>query len=126
MWKRANLKVAFLSGRFSQPTDHRAKQLDVDYCLQDCHEKLPALKKILDELKISPAQTAYIGDDLPDLPAMNYVAFPVAVSSAVEEVKASANFVTTRPGGQGAVRELIEYILKETGIWNGLLNRYLP
>ena len=126
MWQRANLKVAFLSGRFSQPTDHRAKQLKIDCCLQDCYDKLPALKKILNDLDVLPEQTAYIGDDLPDLPAINYVAFGVAVANAVDEVKQYADFVTTRPGGQGAVREVIEYILKETGVWPQLLKKYLP
>jgi 3-deoxy-D-manno-octulosonate 8-phosphate phosphatase (KDO 8-P phosphatase) len=125
MWKRAGLKVAFLSGRFSQPTDHRAKQLDIDYCMQDCKEKLPALKKMLSDLNISPEQTAYIGDDLPDLPPMKYVAFPVTVCGAVEEIKAVAAHVTTLPGGKGAVRELIEYVLKKTGAWQRLMERYL-
>jgi len=126
MWKRANLKVAFLSGRFSVPTDHRAKQLDIDYCMQDCREKLPALKKILYDLEILPEQTAYIGDDLPDLPAMNHVAFRIAVADAVDEIKQHADYITSRPGGHGAVREVIEYILKETGVWSRLLQKYLP
>lgn len=126
MWKRANRKVAFLSGRFSQPTDHRAKQLDIDCCMQDCHDKLPALKKILTELDVLPEQTAYIGDDLPDLPPINYVAFGVAVANAADEIKQHADFVTTRPGGHGAVREVIEHLLKRTGDWQQLLERYLP
>jgi 3-deoxy-D-manno-octulosonate 8-phosphate phosphatase (KDO 8-P phosphatase) len=125
MWQRTDRKVAFLSGRFSQPTDHRAKQLDIDCCMQDCLDKLPALKKMLDILQISPQHTAYIGDDLPDLPVITYVAFGVAVANARDEVKQHADFVTTNPGGSGAVREVIEYILKEAGIWPQLLKRYL-
>jgi 3-deoxy-D-manno-octulosonate 8-phosphate phosphatase (KDO 8-P phosphatase) len=138
MWQRAGLKVAFLSGRFSQATKLRAEQLEVDYCIQpsghgvcrgatasqrvpaepgDCFEKLPALKKLLEDAGISAKRTAYIGDDLLDLPVIRYVGFGAAVANAVDEVKEEANYVTTRRGGDGAVREVIEYILKTGGKW---------
>ena len=68
---------------------------------------------------------AYIGDDLPDLPVMRYVGFGVAVANAVDEVKQHADFITTRRGGNGAVREVIEYVLKNTGKWPELMKRYL-
>jgi 3-deoxy-D-manno-octulosonate 8-phosphate phosphatase (KDO 8-P phosphatase) len=126
LWHRAGLKVAFLSGRTSEATMHRAKQLEVQYVLQDCHYKLDALKKFLGKIGLAPENVAYVGDDLPDLPAMKYVGFGVAVANAVDEVKQYADFVTTRPGGGGAVREVIEYILKNTGRWNDLMKRYLP
>lgn len=125
LWKRTGLKVAFLSGRTSEPTEHRARRLEVDYCLQGCLDKLPALEKLLQEVKLPPQAVAYIGDDLPDLPPMRYVGFAVAVANAVEEVKQSADFVTTRPGGVAAVREVIEYILKSSGKWDKLMERYL-
>jgi len=104
----------------------RAKQLDVEYVLEDCHYKLDALEKFLGDVNLSPAQVAYVGDDLPDLPAIRHVGFGVAVANAVDEVKQHADFVTTRPGGGGAVREVIEYILKSTGRWRELMTRYLP
>jgi len=126
MWRRAGLKVAFLSGRHSEPTQRRADQLELDYCIQDCHDKLPELKKLLKQEKLSANQTAYIGDDLPDLPAIKYVGFGVAVANAVDEAKQHADYVTTRLGGAGAVREVIEYILKGTGKWDELVKRYLP
>ncbi|GAJ18378.1 unnamed protein product, partial [marine sediment metagenome] len=69
---------------------------------------------------------AYIGDDLTDLPSIRYAGFGVAVANAVDEVKHYADYVTTRPGGRGAVREVIEYILKSTGRWQQLMERYLP
>ena len=125
LWKRAGLKVAFLSGRTSEPTEHRARRLQVDYCLQDCYDKLPAIEKLLKQANLSPRAVAYIGDDLPDLPPMLYAGFAVAVANAVEEVKQHADYVTTRPGGSGAVREVIEYILKSTGKWDKLMERYL-
>ena len=111
MWRRAGLKVAFLSGRFSEATKHRAEQLEIDYCIQDCFEKLPVLKKLLEDAGISAKRTAYIGDDLLDLPVIKYVGFGAAVANAVDEVKEEADYVTTRRGGEGAVREVIEYIL---------------
>ena len=126
MWQRAGLKVAFLSGRFSEATKHRAEQLEVDCCAQDCFEKLPALKKLLEQLGIAANKTAYIGDDLLDLPVIMYVGFGVAVANAVDEVKDTADYVTTRRGGNGAVREVIEYILKNTGRWPELMKRYSP
>jgi len=126
MWQRAGLKVAFLSGRASEATVHRAKQLEVEYVLQDCHQKLDALKEFLARLGIAPGKVAYVGDDLPDLPAMRYVGFAVAVANAVDEVRQYADFVTTRPGGGGAVREVIEYILKNAGRWQELMRDPAP
>ena len=125
MWRRAGLKIAFLSGRDSGPTNYRASQLEIDYCLQNCHDKLPELKKLLERADISPNAVAYVGDDLPDLPPMRYVGFAVAVANAIKEVKQHADYVTTHSGGSGAVREVIEHILKKTGKWDQLMERYL-
>ena len=125
MWRRAGLQVAFLSGRKSEPTHLRAEQLEVDRCLENCLDKLPAFKKLLEDLKLEPAQAAFIGDDLPDIPPMRYAGFAVAVANAVDEVKEYADFVTKRSGGSGAVREVIEYILKKTGKWDELMTRYI-
>ena len=139
IWRRAGGKVAFLSGRFSQATKCRAEQLEVDFCLQpaspktasrglaeggDCFEKLPALKKLLEQAGLSAKNTAYIGDDLLDLPVIKYVGFGVAVANAVDEVKDAADYITTRRGGDGAVREVIEYILKATGKWQEIIADY--
>jgi 3-deoxy-D-manno-octulosonate 8-phosphate phosphatase (KDO 8-P phosphatase) len=126
MWRRTGLKVAFLSGRFSEATKYRAEQLEVDYCVQDCFEKLPTLKKLLKDMDFSAKETAYIGDDLLDLPVIRYVGFGAAVANAVDEVKDVADYITTRRGGDGAVREVIEYILKTGGKWQELMQRYLP
>ena len=126
MWRRAGFKVAFLSGRKSEPTVHRAKQLEADFCLEDCHDKFESLENLIKQTGLSPEKTAYIGDDLPDLPVMRYAGFSAAVANAVEQVKANADYVTKRSGGRGAVREVIEYILKKKGKWQELLKRYLP
>jgi len=126
MWQRAGLKVALISGRESAPTQLRAEQLGIEYVFQDCHFKLPVVEKLLDQLDLTPEKVAYIGDDLPDLPVMRYVGFAVAVVNAVDEVKRHADYVTARPGGSGAVREVVEYILKSTDRWRKLMERYLP
>ena len=70
-------------------------------------------------------QIAYVGDDLPDLPVVRSAGFGVAVANAVDEVKQAADYITNRNGGHGAVREVIEYILKKTNRWNRLMERYL-
>ncbi len=121
IWREAGLKVAFLSGRLSEATRHRAEQLKIDYCIQDCHNKLPALKKLLEQVGLSANRIAYVGDDLLDLPAIKYVGFGVAVANAVDEVKDMADYVTTHCGGSGAVREVIEYILRNTGRWRQIV-----
>lgn len=125
MWQRAGLKIALLSGRASMATTRRAQELDIPHVLQDCKFKLPALKQLLAELGLSPEQTAYVGDDLMDLPLIRHVGFGVAVANAVDELKEYADYVTTRRGGKGAVREVIEYILKGSGRWASLMERYL-
>ncbi len=125
MWQRAGLKVALLSGRVSQATTRRAEELQIPRVIQDCHFKLPVLKQLLEEFQVPAEKVAYVGDDLMDLPAVRHVGFGVAVANAVDELKEHADYVTTRPGGQGAVREVIEYILKNSGRWHSLMERYL-
>lgn len=125
MWKRAGLQIAFLSGRPSEPTNRRAEQLEVDYCLTDCYDKLPKLDEVLKKANLKYENVAYIGDDLPDLPVIRVVGFGVAVANAVDEVKQYADYVTEKSGGCGAVREVVEYILKKTGRWNRLLEKYI-
>jgi len=126
MWQRAGLKVALISGRASAPTELRAEQLEIEYVFQDCHNKLPVLEQIADKLDLSPENMAFVGDDLTDMPVIRYAGFGVAVANAVDEVKQCADYVTTRPGGSGAVREVIEYVLKNSGRWQELMRRYLP
>jgi 3-deoxy-D-manno-octulosonate 8-phosphate phosphatase (KDO 8-P phosphatase) len=125
MWQRAGLKVALISGRTSVPTECRAEQLQIEYVFQECHYKLPVVEKLAGQLGLSPENIAFVGDDLTDMPVMRYAGFAVAVANAVDEVKQCADYVTTRPGGSGAVREVIEYILKNSGGWQELMKRYL-
>ena len=124
LWQRAGMETAIISGRTSPPTVQRARQLDIEYVFEEVHFKLDKLKEFLAEVDLSPEQVAFIGDDLPDLPVIRYVGFGVAVANAVAEVKHYADYVTDRSGGRGAVREVVELILKSTGKWSPLMERY--
>jgi 3-deoxy-D-manno-octulosonate 8-phosphate phosphatase (KDO 8-P phosphatase) len=126
MWRRAGLKVAFISGRAADAVSRRARDLEIEHVFQGCHDKLPVLEELLEKEKLAPQQVAVVGDDLPDLPMMRYAGFAATVPGAVDEVRQNADYVTARPGGSGAVREVIEYILKATGKWQQLMKRYVP
>ena len=125
MWHRAGLKTAFISGRTAEATTQRAKQLEVTYVFQDCREKLTSFERLLKEAGLEAAEVAYIGDDVMDIPLLKRAGLSVAVANAVDEVKQNAAYVTERPGGGGAVREMIEYILKSTDRWDELMKIYL-
>lgn len=124
MYQRAGGKVAIISGRFSEPVKYRAEQLEIEYVFQDCHFKLPVMEKLLEKLSLTFEQAAYIGDDLPDLPIVRKVGLGIAVNNAVEELKKEADYITSKPGGKGAVREGIELILKNSSRWNEAIKRY--
>ncbi len=125
MFKRAGLEVALLSGRASAATQRRADQLQIEYVFEGCTVKLPVLEEFMHAQGITPEQVAYIGDDVLDLPVVRRVGFGVAVANAVNELKHYADYVTEKPGGGGAVREVIELILKRTDRWTALMERYL-
>jgi 3-deoxy-D-manno-octulosonate 8-phosphate phosphatase (KDO 8-P phosphatase) len=125
MWQRAGRKTAFISGRITEATAQRAKQLEVSYVFQDCHEKLPVFEKLLEQTGLDASEVAYIGDDLMDIPLLRRVGFSAAVANAVDEVKQNAVYVTRRSGGSGAVREVIEHLLRNAGKWDELMKQYL-
>jgi 3-deoxy-D-manno-octulosonate 8-phosphate phosphatase (KDO 8-P phosphatase) len=125
MWHRAGLKSAVISGRTTEATKLRTEQLGITYVFQECVDKVPVFERLLGQSGFSADETAYIGDDVLDLPVMKRAGFAVAVGNAVDEVKRNAHYVTNRYGGDGAVREAIEYILKKTGRWTELMQKYL-
>ena len=124
LWQRTGGIVALISGRASAPTQRRAEQLEIEYVFEDCLQKLPVLKQLAADLKRQPEQIAYIGDDLLDLPPVRWAGFGIAVANAVNELKAQADYVTRRSGGAGAVREAVEIILKGSGRWANVMQRY--
>lgn len=125
MWHRAGLQVAWISGRGSDATRRRAEQLGVSLVFEDVTVKLPVFEDLLKKTGLQASQAAYIGDDLLDIPIIRRAGLGVAAANAVDEVKQHADWVTTRPGGTGAVRDVIEYILKGSGRWDALMERYL-
>jgi len=124
MWHRAGHVSAIISGRQSDATTIRAQQLEIPYVYQGCTEKLSVFESLLKTLNLKAEQTAYIGDDLMDMPLVRRAGFGVASANAVEELKQCADWITGRPGGDGAVGETIEYIFKQTGTWAAMLERY--
>lgn len=124
MWHRAGFTSGVISGRQSQATTNRAEQLGIAFVMQGRKEKISTFEELLSETGLSADEVAYIGDDLMDLPLVRRSGFGVAVANAIDELKDEADFITNHSGGNGAVREIIEYILKSTGKWNELLKRY--
>jgi 3-deoxy-D-manno-octulosonate 8-phosphate phosphatase (KDO 8-P phosphatase) len=124
MAHRAKLRTALISGRTSETITRRAQELGIELVFQKIWNKLEVYEKILSETQFAPDEIAYVGDDLVDIPLLRRVGLAVAVADAVDEVKAAAHLVTQRPGGQGAVRELIELILRAQGHWDTLLEHY--
>jgi 3-deoxy-D-manno-octulosonate 8-phosphate phosphatase (KDO 8-P phosphatase) len=118
------IKTGLISGRISPATDERAKQCNMTYVYQGHIEKIPILEEILGRAGIPGSQVAYIGDDLTDVVVMNRIGLSVAPANARAEVKRSAMHVTQSVGGQGAVREVCELLLKAQGHWDGLLKKY--
>ena len=125
LWHRAGLESAILSGRDTPATTIRAQQIGVKYILQGCKQKLPAFEQLLKDSGYLAQQTAYIGDDLLDLPLLRRVGFAAVVANGVEEIKSYAHYVTKHPGGHGAVAEVVEYLLKQTGKWDGIIAGYM-
>ncbi|AQQ71876.1 3-deoxy-D-manno-octulosonate 8-phosphate phosphatase KdsC [Limihaloglobus sulfuriphilus] len=125
LWQRAGLETAIISGRVTNVTAKRAEQLDIKYVMQGCKKKLPAYESLLEKVGLTAAQTAYIGDDTIDIPLVRRAGFGAAVENAVDELKHYADYTTKRKGGSGAVREVIELLLKASGRWDSLMERYL-
>ena len=121
-WK--GIKTGLISGRVSPATVERAKQTKITYVYQGHIEKVPILEEILRDAKLGPSEAAYIGDDLTDVVVMRRVGLAIATANAREEVKRHAHYVTSRPGGSSAVREVIELILKAQGFWEEILKKY--
>src|SRR5437762_3453630 len=125
LWRRLGKDVAIITGKESNVVNHRAEELGIQNVYQNIGNKLEAYDQLKDELGVKDDQIAYIGDDLPDLPVLRRVGVPIAVADAVEEVRAVAKYVTKFPGGYGAVRDAIEFLCKEMGVWQQVLDRYM-
>jgi len=121
---RYGIDVVFLTGRTSQVVEHRARDLGVTEYYQGAINKLETLREILEKRGMPERCVAYVGDDLIDIPVLKRVGFSVAVADACREARETAVYVTTKGGGQGAVREVCEIILKAQGKWDAVAERY--
>lgn len=108
---RAGLEVAVISGRDSCGLRLRLGELGIGRSALRCRDKRAALKEMLAELCLEPRQAAFVGDDLPDLPAMKHAGLAVAVADAHPDVRTAADWTTALPGGHGAVREVCDFLL---------------
>ena len=121
---RAGLQTGIITGRTSSAVDRRARDLKMSYVRQYAKDKIKALEEILAEAGVTTDECGYIGDDVGDIPVMRRVGLAVAVSDAVEETKQAAQYITALKGGQGAVREVCDLVLKAQGRWDELMERF--
>jgi len=116
-WHQLGKKSAIITARYSKPVEVRAKGLNIDLVFQDAYPKLEWYEKVLKEFGVKDEQVCYIGDDLADIPVMKRAGLGIAVANAAEETKGAADYVTKNAGGNGAVREVIEMILRSQDRW---------
>ena len=122
--QRAGLKVGLLSARHSATTNHRAAQLGISLVHQGVASKAAAYDEILRDTAVTEAEVAYMGDDVVDLAVLGRAGLSAAPSDAVAEVRSCVDFVSSCRGGEGAVRELVEMILRVQGQWNAIVSAY--
>jgi 3-deoxy-D-manno-octulosonate 8-phosphate phosphatase (KDO 8-P phosphatase) len=122
--RHANLPIAWITGRQSSLVEKRAKELKISYLYQKVHDKKTQIEKIAQELEITMEQVAFMGDDLNDLISMQACGIAIAPKNAVPDVQKSAHIVTEREGGRGAVREVIDAILRAQGTYEEAVKQY--
>ena len=124
LWSRAGLKSAILTARKSRIVSMRSRDTHINKVYQNASRKSEVFKRILIDFKFTPEEMCFIGDDVVDIPVLIKVGFAVCVPNAVQEVKNEAHYTTKREGGRGAVREVIDMILKTQGKWDEVMKRY--
>ena len=125
MLQHNGVKIAVITGRVSKVVEHRMAELGIQHVYQGRREKLPAFRELLSRLGVPAHDTAYVGDDVVDLPVMTQVGLAIGVQDAHPLVKRHAHWLTASPGGKGAVREVCEMIMDAQGVLDKTLNQYL-
>lgn len=124
MLQRAGIKIGIITGRQSELVAKRAAELGIEILYQKALNKLDPYREILAEQGLSDEQVAYVGDDVVDLPILRRVGFSATVADAVPEVLPVVDYIASRPGGRGAVREICDLLLRASGQWKSLTERY--
>ena len=124
LWKNSGFEFGILTARSSHIVKLRASEMGIDLVRQGFEDKLPVALQIFDQMSLEADQVCYIGDDLTDVQVLKHVGIAVAVADAAKEVKDVADLVTDLPGGRGAVREVVEKLLKSQGRWDDIIRRY--
>lgn len=120
MLQQAGVEVGIVTGRRSAIVEARARELGMALVCQGVSDKRATWRGVLQEKHLTPAQTAYVGDDILDVPLLRAVGFAAAVGDAEACVAQAADYVAGRPGGNGAVREIAEFILRARGAWDAV------
>lgn len=124
MLQRHGIQVGIITGRTSAVVDIRARELGIELLYQGALRKLESYDDVKAKTGLVDSQIAYMGDDIIDVPVMRRVGFAAAPPDALPEVLAVADYVTSRSGGRGAVREVCDLILRGRGFWDGIAARY--
>ena len=124
MMQRAGIEVGIITGRTSEAVRIRAEELGISLVRQGIFEKTAEWREILGEKGLSPEESAYVGDDIVDIPLLRQVGFAATVADAEEYVLSEVDFVSSRRGGHGAVREIVEFVLQSCGTWEKVSAKY--
>ncbi|MSR69066.1 MAG: phenylphosphate carboxylase subunit delta [Phycisphaerales bacterium] len=121
LWHKSGGKSGVITGRRGLALMHRMRELAISAVEQGASDKVAALDRITARLGVTRTECIFVGDDIPDLAVMRQVGFAVAVNDAAAEVRAGAHFVTSARGGAGAVREVVEKVLRAQARWDALI-----
>lgn len=121
---KQGIKFAIITGKTSKIVERRGTELGIQDIIQGSSDKVGDLKKILEKYNFTFEDTAYIGDDLIDLKAMSLCGFSACPKDSVEEIIKISDFVSSKNGGCGAVREILEYILKKQNLWDNIVKNF--
>jgi 3-deoxy-D-manno-octulosonate 8-phosphate phosphatase (KDO 8-P phosphatase) len=122
-WRKTGRRSAVITGRNSPIVDRRASEVGIEFVFQGATDKLPVYNGLLQQSGAAPSEVCYIGDDLADLPMLRQCGLGVAVADACPEMRQEAHYITLAAGGRGAVREVIELILRCQGEWQSFGTR---
>jgi 3-deoxy-D-manno-octulosonate 8-phosphate phosphatase (KDO 8-P phosphatase) len=121
----AGIKTGLITKRISETVALRARDLKLEYVRQGIHDKRTAFEEVVKDAGLKPEEAAFVGDDIIDLPAMRAAGLAIAVKNARAEVKKESHYVTPQAGGDGALRDAVEFILKAQGKWKKIVEAYI-